>query len=372
MVSINPKWLLFGAGGIGRALVAQIAQDSGHDIIIATSTPKKAKFLKSHSKYGVMLYAPVGNRVTKKEIEIKKAFDINNTASLNAVCSSPDLKIISTSVRVDNLESVAKVLAPALAKRKSKVIILTCENVERNGDKLRAMLEKEVPGVTKNLIIPNISVDCFVPPQESSSPVINREEFGELWIEKPKDQEAVAYLQKLLNVKLIDGLINNHYQKKIIGVSGLHSSIAWLGLEHGHQFVHQAARDPELQKTIDSLVSEFTEAIIEITGFSKKEVFNYVNTARIRIRNEHIPDPNERFFRNLRNKLIKDERFLKPALIIFQKGIYPEALLKIISIGFKKLIKDENLENPEKLVKEICQLPKGAEKLEKDLLALIS
>ncbi|MCX6807009.1 MAG: hypothetical protein NT135_02735, partial [Candidatus Berkelbacteria bacterium] len=349
------KWLLFGAGGIGRGLVAQVAGDSQHDLIFVSSSKEKAQFFLKHPKYQIILYSSVSNSKKRKNISILDAIDANDINTLTKICSSPDLKIISTSVRVDNLESVAKNLAPALKNRKGKLIILVCENIEQGGDKFKKMLESQIKGVTKNLIIPNISIDCMIPPHKSNTLKIEREDFGLILIEEPKDKEAIDYLKKLPNAKLIKGSIEKHYKRKIIGVSGLHAGIAWLGYSKGLQYVFQAAQNPQLKKTIDGLAKELGEAIFEVTGFPKIEITKYLNEARTRVGNKHLLDPNDRFFRNLRNKLNKNERFLEPALIIWKKKIFPKALLTIVSIGIKKLIKDENLKDTAKVVKEVCQ-----------------
>jgi mannitol-1-phosphate 5-dehydrogenase len=372
---VNKKiWLLFGAGGIGRGLLAPIAQDAGYKIIFAEPDQKKIEFFLKNPYYQVFFFDSYSNQKKVKQIKVSNAINSTSKRALSSICSSPDLKFISTSVRVDNLEAVAKVLAPALAKRKDtdKLIILVCENVEKGGDKFKELLEKEVKGVTKNLVIPNISVDCMIPPHPAESLTIKREKFGELKIEKPKDKNAVFYLEKLPNVKLIKGSIDKLYQKKIIGVSGLHAGIAWLGFSKGHKYVHEAASDPELKKTIDQLIKELTEAIVAVTGFSKKEVETYLKEARARVSNKNLPDSNERFFRNLRNKLNKEERFLKPALIIWKKGRLAEALLSIVSIGIKKLMKEENLKDVAQVIKEVCQLPKNAHPLEEKVIELVS
>lgn len=376
MEGLNNKkiWLLFGPGGIGRGLIAPIAQDAGYKIIFAEPGQEKIEFFLKNPSYQVLFYAPSSNKwKIKKKIRIKGAINSIDKNALSSTCS-PDLKFISTSVRVDNLKAVAQVLAPALTKRnkKDKLIILVCENVERGGDKFKTLLEKEVRGVTKNLIIPNISVDCMIPPHPAETLIIKREKFGELKIEKPKDKKAVFYLEKLPNVKLIKGSIDKLYQKKIIGVSGLHAGIAWLGNSFGHKYVHQATADPKIKKTIDKLIKELTEAISVVTGFPEKEVETYLKEARLRVSNKNLPDPNERFFRNLRNKLNKEERFLKPALIIWKKGRLPEALLSIVSIGIKKLMKEENQKDVVKVVKEVCQLPKTAHPLEEKIIELTS
>ena len=369
MVKNQDKWLILGTGGIGRGLVAQIAQDSGFSIVFGSHSRAKKDYFQKNSKYTIWLFDPKTNAKIEKKVKIEKAIDITCEEELIDILSSPELKIISTSVRVDNLESVAKILAPALAKIKSKkkLLILVCENVENNGDKFKKLLEKKKKGVTKNLIIPNLSVDCFIPPQDTDTKILKREKFGELKIENQKTKET-SILKKIKNTEIINDKIIKYYKKKIIGVSGMHAGIAWFGFDAGHKYVHQAAADPKLQKTIDKLVIEFSEAIIEETGFPKDKVKQYVKEARERVGNKNLKDPNERFFRNLPNKLQVNERFLGPALTIWQKGIEPEALIDILAIGFKKLIKDEKITNPKLAIKEICQIPNSAKELENKLL----
>lgn len=364
-------WLLFGPGGIGRGLLAPIAHQSGHKIIFATPNRKTFQFLEKNRDYKVIFYPPGSNDKEEKVIENYEAVLTDNSKYLSIICTLKELKIISTSVRVDNLEAVAKVLAPVLKNRKDKLIILVCENAENNGDKFKKLLEKEIKGITKNLIIPNISVDCMIPPHPSDTRTIEREKFGQLVIEKPKDRQTASYLKKLPNVNLINGKIDRHYKKKIIGVSGLHAGIAWLGLNKGYQYVYQAANDPKLKEIIKRLIRELAIAIFEETKFPKNEILKYLNLAKIRVSNPHLKDPNERFFRNLRNKLNENERFLGPALRVWQKGIEPIALLKILGIGFKKLIQEEKIKNIEKVVAEISGLPKEAKELENKIIDIV-
>ena len=366
---MNNLWLLIGPGGIGRGLIAPIAAES-HKIIFVTPNQENVRFFKKNPEYKVIYYSPHNNRKKEKIIRNYDAVSSANLKKLSLICSSPDLKIISTSVRVDNLEKVAKILSQALKNRKEKIIILVCENIENGGDRFKELLEKEVKGITKKIIIPNISVDCMIPPHKSETLIIEREKFGELVIERPKDK-ITRYLEKLPNVQLIKGKIIRHYKKKIIGVSGLHAGIAWMGFDRSHKYVYQAARDPKLRSKINQLIREIVIAIFEETKFPKKEILKYLKQARARISNVYLKDPNERFFRNLRKKLNVNERFLGPALKVWQKGYYPSSLLKIIAIGFKKLVKEEKIKDIKKSVIEICRLPKSAQGLEKEIFMQI-
>ena len=54
------KWLIFGAGGIGRGLIAPIAQDSDYAIIVASHNTEQVRFFTKYPQYRALFYSPKG------------------------------------------------------------------------------------------------------------------------------------------------------------------------------------------------------------------------------------------------------------------------------------------------------------------------
>jgi len=167
-------------------------------------------------------------------------------------------------------------LQAGLSRRRAEghggLTLLSCDNLPENGSVLRKLLldftNRSDPGlgrwIDEECAFPSTMVDRIVPAttpaqvDELESRISLRDEaavftepFSQWVIEerfaagRPRWEEGGA--EFVTDVRL-------HESAKLRMLNGAHSALAYLGLERGHEFVHEAIADPDLRPVIETIL----------------------------------------------------------------------------------------------------------------------
>jgi fructuronate reductase len=181
------------------------------------------------------------------------------------------------------------------------VTLVSCDNLQANGAKLRAALTAFVgrsrpemlPWLEDNVACPQTVVDCIVPAATDASRArvkqalgvedlacVQRESYGQWVIENHFAGPRPAWEQS--GVQLVADVV--HYARlKLHVLNTCHSALAYLGLPRGYRFVREAMADAELARFLEALVSaEIAPALAPIA------VQEYWHTVRPRFANPQI------------------------------------------------------------------------------------
>jgi len=154
------------------------------------------------------------------------------------------------------------------------VTILSCDNLQSNGDKLAravaALAERLRPSLAAwlpaNTAFPSTLVDSIVPAaddrhrarvraalgmQDAAS--VQREEFAQWVIEDKFAGPLPAWHE--VGAEIVTDL-HSYQRLKLHVLNTAHSALAYQGLPRGHEFVRQAIADPELLKNLDAIMAE--------------------------------------------------------------------------------------------------------------------
>ena len=115
--------IIFGAGNIGRGLVAQLVSAAGMRPVMVEADVQLARRLREAGSYDVILTGRTEetHRITGYEVLTTDQRDRIDGAVAGA-------QFAATAVGGAHLEEVARTLAPALEKRATPLSILVCEN----------------------------------------------------------------------------------------------------------------------------------------------------------------------------------------------------------------------------------------------------
>lgn len=163
-------------------------------------------------------------------------------------------------------------LAERQGKRSGPVSIVSCDNLSRNGGKLRAATlafaeaidPKLAAWIAANAAFPATMVDSITPastPELSSrveaalgcadAACVQREAFSQWVIEDafagPRPAWEAAGAELVSDVEPYERL-------KLHVLNASHSALAYLGLPRGHTFVREAVADPELVAMVEAMV----------------------------------------------------------------------------------------------------------------------
>jgi len=214
--------------------------------------------------------------------------------------SHPD--IVADLAAPDAPGSAVGWLAQALAARRAAgagpLTILSCDNLQSNGEKLAgavaAFADRTRPGLAKwiegNSAFPLTLVDSIVP---ASTPAhrarvkaaiglddeacVQREEFAQ-WVIQDRFAGPVP-AWGAVGADIVPDIAG--YQRlKLHVLNAAHSALAYLGLPRGHSYVREAINDPELLTFLDAMMAE--EAA---PALAPLDVAAYWRTVKGRFRN---------------------------------------------------------------------------------------
>lgn len=196
-------------------------------------------------------------------------------------------------------------LAEAFARRRDAglpgLTLLSCDNLSGNGAQLKRLmtdyLDAHAPYLTrwfdKECACPSTMVDRIVPATTDA----DRAEIETLL--GMRDDAAVVtepFSQWVIEDSFVGPRpawehhgaqltsdVHAYEDAKLRMLNGAHSALAYLGLQRGHEFVHQAIADPELALLIDKLMRD--EAAPSLTPAPGQNLFTYADALIARFAN---------------------------------------------------------------------------------------
>lgn len=200
-------------------------------------------------------------------------------------------------------------LARALADRRASVAggltLVSCDNLAHNGAALAASLgawlDRSDPGLRAwfeaECACPSTMVDRIVPAARDAdlertaaaiglydAAAVTTEPFMQWVIE---DRFATRRPRwELAGAQLVADVAPYEFAKLRM-LNGAHSALAYLGLERGHQFVHQAVADPTIRAIVEPLMRD--EAAASLTPAPEQDLGAYADALFARFANPALP-----------------------------------------------------------------------------------
>lgn len=121
-----------------------------------------------------------------------------------------------------------------------------------------------------------------------------------------------------------------YIERKLLTVNTGHSAIAYLGYARGKTTIHAALEDDYVRDTASKVLEETSLLLAREYGFDPEELREYRQKVLARFGNPRISDEVTRVARAPIRKLGRDERFVSPALRLFDMGHTPTHLAAVI------------------------------------------
>jgi mannitol-1-phosphate 5-dehydrogenase len=127
-----------------------------------------------------------------------------------------------------------------------------------------------------------------------------------------------------------------YIQRKLLTVNTGHSAIAYLGYARGKATIHAALEDDHIRDVASKALEETGLLLAHEYGFDPEELREYRQRVLDRFGNPRISDEVTRVARAPIRKLGRNERFVSPALRLFEMGHTPAHLAAVIGavLGF--------------------------------------
>jgi len=190
---------------------------------------------------------------------------------------------------------IAHGLAVRATRHGRPITIISCDNLQANGTRLRdavtAFTERSRPDLLSwledNVVFPRTVVDCIAPAVTDTArsrvaqalgledrACVQREAFSQWVIENRFAGPRPAWDR--VGVQIVDD-VDAYGRLKLHVLNACHCALAYLGLPRGYTFVREAIADAELARFLDELVS------IEIApALHPLPVLDYWRTVRAR------------------------------------------------------------------------------------------
>lgn len=312
---------VFGAGNIGRGLVGVVLDELGYRLTFVDAQSELVSRLADAGTYEVRFSDGESRTVT--DATYLDASD--ESAVVDAVASS---SLIATAVGEAILMIVADPIGQGLAASEvDDVNVLACENVHPNSPLLREHVRSVFGGdVADRAGFPEVIVDRIVGSAPGSVELTTESAY-----EFIVDRSDWRGPEPAGGITLVDD-ISAYEKRKLWLVNGLHASMAFLGLQAGHTFAHEAMADRNVAAEVEGIANAMVQILeTEYPDFPRGEFAQTAQTSLQRFRATELPDKLTRIARNPLPKLARDERVLGPAIEAASHDLPTAPFAKVIA-----------------------------------------
>ena len=330
-----------GAGNIGRGLNAYILNLNNYKITFLDVSKKLVSQLNSSNSYIINEFGKID---TQKKIT---NFDALNILDEKAILKNIlDYSLITISIGFNNLIKLKNLFVKIIKKFyksqfKKSLNIIAIENGINPSSHLKKIIFKELTTKEKTFVNKYIGfIDCAVDriafKTKSNTLDINVEKFYELVLDennwKGKKLKGVMYSKNVIK----------YIERKLYMLNAVHCFLAWKGIKNNFKYIHQFQEFKNLKQEVKLLLEEFKNILVDKYNFSKKELNEYSEEIIKRLSNQKIKDKVLRVGKDIKRKISKNDRFVKPLKYSIDHHLKNTNIVKAISLAFNNLNFEDN------------------------------
>ena len=266
-------WAISGVSMRSPAVAAQLSPQDG--LYTVTERSADAEHCRLVGAVREVLVAPVQRNAVIARIASPSTHLVSLTITERGYCRRPDG---SLDLQLAAEGSAFALLAAGLRMRRDAGLpglsLLSCDNLARNGQQLsRLMAEYRtdrdpslLPWFTGECACPSTMVDRVVPAPTDDDRFATASRLGlrdeGAVITEPFTQWAIEdrFAGPRPRWETVGALlvpdIDAYEDAKLRLLNAAHSALAYLGLLHGHSFVHEAIANPEIRRVVEGLLAE--------------------------------------------------------------------------------------------------------------------
>jgi mannitol-1-phosphate 5-dehydrogenase len=321
--------VVVGAGATGRGHVAQLAAESGYNLVLLDKDKALCSALAASGSYTVRLVSAHTRTVTVS------GYEVFHTSQLEAFYPHfRDASIIFTAVCPGNLPDAADTLRGLFARWLKEdggshfKNVLCCENMNRSSRTFAELLLSGFPEALKEGLRRQVGFADTMVARVVAKPSKPLELLGEEYSEWTADRTALRgpELPAIRTLELVDDQTRFLQRKLYIHNTG-HATIGYLGFLKGYTYIHEAGQDPQIMDVCKKAIEESGWAIEKEYGFPADVIARYRAALTDKCTSSELPDEIVRVVREPLRKLGPEERFFGPIGLMLKHGRQPEYLL---------------------------------------------
>jgi mannitol-1-phosphate 5-dehydrogenase len=359
MKKMKGKVVIFGAGAIGRGLLADITFNSAYQVVFVEAVSELVDKLIKGKKYCVYLEGKSEAKHIISGYRALRTDNIDNISNEIAECA-----FATTSVGGANLDAVARLIAAGLAKRKSVLNILLCENWSKADHILTDTLLSRGCDKKSFACVP-CSVERMAKSSEKGLDVIV-ESGQSLYADETRWKGTKPEIGELLFCRNIEA----YYKRKLYTNNAGHVLLAYMGYLSGCKLLYKALEIPEIRQNLIDLLNVASLVLIKGYDFTKADMKRHIDELiRWRFSNRKLADTVKRVARDPLRKLGAEERLVGLIRLLEKHSLPTEPVSRVIAAAMHYFDRDDlgSVElseiiagrGPEAVLKQICGFRKN-------------
>lgn len=338
------KMIQIGAGNIGRACVGRLFHEAGYKVYFSDVLLDLLEMISKRGSYNVRMLGKDFDKtlvidnvdeVPRDEESLLKLFD--------------EIEIITTAVGVNILPKIASFVVKAIKRRyetknEKALNVVACENTTGASSKLRdsvyEFLDDNIKKwMEKNIVFPNVAVDCIVPNIKNSDPLtVTCENFADLIIDRAV---FIGDLPQVEGLSLKENL-DAYVERKLFTLNTGHAITAYLGFINNKKTIYDAINEESIKNIVLGAMRESGAVLVKRHGFKEDEHEAYIQKILSRFFNPYLEDSVLRVGREPMRKLSYNDRLIKPILGTLEYNLKHNNLVKGVVAAFQFYSEDDN------------------------------
>ncbi|MBE7083060.1 MAG: mannitol dehydrogenase [Clostridiales bacterium] len=328
------KFIMYGAGNIGRGFIGQLFSLSGYSVGFIDINKEVIGRLNSDKEYPVDVVSNEG----LEEIMVKNVYGIDGTDIELVSDEIASADIMATAIGVNVLKFIAKPIALGLKKRFEKNAkpfnIIICENLIGADEFLKGLIKEQIPEyaekVENEVGFVEASIGRMVPvmteEKKQGNPLrVYVEPYNILPVDLNAFKgEVPSDVQNLYPYKPFNMFI----QRKLFMHNMSHATCAYLGYLRNYEFIYQAAEDFDIKYVAYKSLIQSALAISKENGVEIEMLISHAENLLYRFLNKALGDTVARVGKDTIRKLSSNDR-LVGALKLCEKHNVPNEYICI-------------------------------------------
>ena len=320
------KFIMYGAGNIGRGFIGQTFSDSGYKVGFVDINQEVISRLNQDNEYPVIVVSNDGEEV--KTVKNVYGIDGKNVDLVSDEICSCD--IMATAIGVNVLKFIAKPIALGIKKRAQTntkpLNIIICENLIGADEFLKGLVKKEIPEladyVDNNVGFIEASIGRMVPVMSEEKKAGNPlkvcvEPYNILPVDKDAFKGEIPDVRNLYPYTPFNLFI----QRKLFMHNMSHALSAYLGYLKGKTYIYETMQDFDIRFVAIKALLQSALALSVENKVEINSLLSHADNLLYRFTNVALEDTVERVGKDTKRKLGGNDRLVGALKLAEKHGL---------------------------------------------------
>ena len=334
------KFIMYGAGNIGRGFIGQLFSQSGYSVGFIDINKEVIARLNQDKEYPVEIVTTEG--VT--EDVVKNVFGIDGTDIELVSEEIATSDIMATAIGVNVLKFIAKPIALGLKKRFERNAgffnIIICENLIGADHFLKGLIKEQIPEyadrIDAEVGFVEASIGRMVPvmteEKKQGNPLrVCVEPYNILPIDKDAFKGEIPEVKNLYPF----APFNLFIQRKLFMHNMSHALCAYLGYQRNYEYIYQAVGDYDIKCVAFNALCQSAMAVAKENGVEIESLISHAQNLLYRFSNVALGDTVARVGKDTIRKLSSNDRLIGAINLADKHNVNCEYLCLGVALGMR-------------------------------------